>query len=355
MLSRISRYWWCQICGWGGLSVMNIFFEYSYGDGVSGKFFGRLVIVLTLGIPITHIFRNIIVNRNWLNLPFEKMILRLTVMLVAGSFIYSFLSLRLFEWLHLSEIATTRKKPFFDRVIFKFFDSFVVLMVWVLIYYIYHYFQKNKKQEVDTFRLQSLVKELELKTIKSHINPHFIFNSLNSIRALVDENPERARRAITELSNILRSSMQTEKMETVPLEQELSIVKDYLALEQMRFEERLKVNFNIDEDTLDQPIPPMMLQTLAENAIKHGISKQVDGGTVTIISDFVDNHHEIVIRNSGILNGNSGYKGFGLQSTQDRLSLLFGDKASFSIKDVPGNMVEAKVIMPVYKYNSVAR
>jgi two-component system, LytTR family, sensor kinase len=347
MLSKISRYWWYQICGWGGFTLINIFLEYTYRDGISGKFFGRLFIVLALGIPVTHIFRNIIVNRNWLNLPFDKMIFRLIAMLVVGSFVYSFMALTLFELCNLSEISASLKTQFVDRVILRFFDSILVLMVWVLIYYMYHYFQRNKKQEIDTLRLQSLVKELELKTIKSHINPHFIFNSLNSIRALVDENPERARRAITELSNILRSSMQTEKMETVPLEQELNIVKDYLALEQMRFEERLKVNFDVDANTLNQPIPPMMLQTLAENAIKHGISKRVDGGTVTIISDFVDNRHELIIRNSGFLNGSAGHVGFGIQSTQDRLDLLFGTGATFTIRDIPGNMVEAKVIMPV--------
>ena len=115
--------------------------------------------------------------------------------------------------------------------------------------------------------MEALVKSLELNTIKAHINPHFIFNALNSIRALIDENPQRARNAITELSNILRSSMQTEKMETVPFERELNIVKDYLALENMRFEDRLKVEYDIDEDTLNQPVPPMMLQTLVENAI----------------------------------------------------------------------------------------
>ncbi len=347
MLSKISRYWWYQICGWGGFTLINIFLEYTYRDGISWKFFGRLLIVLALGIPVTHIFRNIIVKRNWLTLPFDKMIFRLIAMLAVGSFIYSFITLSLFEVCNLSEISSSLKTQFLDRVILRFFDSVLVLMVWVLIYYMYHYFQRNKKQEIDTLRLQSLVKELELKTIKSHINPHFIFNSLNSIRALVDENPERARRAITELSNILRSSMQTEKLETVPLEQELNIVRDYLALEQMRFEERLKVNFTIDEDTLNQPIPPMMLQTLAENAIKHGISKRMDGGTVSIISDFVDNHHEVIIRNSGFLNGNAGHIGFGIQSTQDRLDLLFGTKATFTIRDIPGNMVEAKVIMPV--------
>jgi LytS/YehU family sensor histidine kinase len=131
-----------------------------------------------------------------------------------------------------------------------------------------------------------MVKELELQTIKAHINPHFIFNSLNSIRALVDENPERARKAVTELSNILRSSLQSDKMETVSLQKELSIVKDYLALEYMRFEDRLKIVYDIDEDTLDRPVPPMMLQTLVENAIKHGISKQMDLKVVTRALDY---------------------------------------------------------------------
>lgn len=300
-----------------------------------------------MGIPITHLLRHIIIVRNWLVLPIEKIVPRLFVCLVIASFIYSLSLLSLFELFNLSETDPSKQVAFINKLILRTFDSSLILMVWVLIYYVYHFFQKNKKQEVDTFRLQSLVKELELKTIKSHINPHFIFNSLNSIRALVDENPQRARQAITELSNILRSSMQTEKLETVPLEQELNIVKDYLALEQMRFEERLKVQFNINEETLYQPIPPMMLQTLTENAIKHGISRQIRGGIVSISSDFAGDQHEIIIRNSGQLNGSLAHTGFGLQSTQDRLSLLFGTKATFEIKDIPGDMVEAKLTMPV--------
>jgi two-component system LytT family sensor kinase len=164
---------------------------------------------------------------------------------------------------------------------------------------------------------------------------------------LVDENPQRARKAITELSNILRSSMQVEKMETVPLHKELDIVKDYLALEQMRFEERLKVELKIDKDTLDRPVPPMMLQTLVENAIKHGISKSINGGFVKICSDFTNNNHELVVQNSGQLNGHVNDDGFGIKSTQDRLRFLYHGKARFEIKNVNGNMVESKIIMPV--------
>ena len=197
-----------------------------------------------------------------------------------------------------------------------------------LIYYFYHYIVKSRKQQLDTLKLEALVKELELKTIKSHINPHFIFNALNSIRALIDENPNRARNAITELSNILRSSMQAEKLETVPFEKELNIVKDYLALEHIRFEDRLKIEYQIDEETLDQPVPPMMLQTLVENAIKHGIGKQINGGVVKVISDFKNDYHRT--DRSEYRSPEWSYKwqmDLDYPAPHNRLHLLFGEKA----------------------------
>ena len=222
-------------------------------------------------------------------------------------------------------------------------ENALYIIPWTLIYYFFHYIEKSRKQQLDTLKLEALVKELELKTIKSHINPHFIFNALNSIRALIDENPFRARTAITELSNILRSSMQTEKQETVFFEKELNIVKDYLALEHIRFEDRLNVQYEIAENTLTQQIPPMMLQTLVENAIKHGISKQVNGGTVTIVSNLKERYHQLVIRNTGRLNKTGNEDGFGLMSTRNRLHLLFGEDADFNIREINGNMVEAEL------------
>src|SRR6185503_9700409 len=226
--------------------------------------------------------------------------------------------------------------------------TFILIALWLLLYMVWHYLERNRKDEVDKLSLEKTVKELELSTIKSHINPHFIFNSLNSIRALVDENPQRARSAITELSNILRSSMQVEKMETVPLRKELDIVKDYLALEHMRFEERLKIELDIDEDTLDQPVPPMMLQTLVENAIKHGISKKIKGGKIKVVSQFTDNNFELIVQNTGTLDGESAPEGFGLKSTRDRLKFLFQGKADFNIIRMNEDEVEAKIRMPVF-------
>jgi LytS/YehU family sensor histidine kinase len=141
------------------------------------------------------------------------------------------------------------------------------------------------------------------------------------------------------------------------LEKELYIVKDYLALENMRFEDRLKIEYQVDEDTLDQPVPPMMLQTLVENAIKHGISKQINGGVVRVISAFRDQYHELSVQNTGRLNGeinneahagpNGTFElGFGLSSTNDRLGLLYGNKAKFEIRQATPTLVEAKVSIP---------
>ena len=249
------------------------------------------------------------------------------------------------EWLHLYDPKIKATIP--ERFFLNIANDSPIILVWLSIYYLWHYFENTRNTKIDSVKMESLVKELQLKTIKSHINPHFIFNALNSIRALVDENPGRARTAITELSNILRSSMQAEKTETTRLEKELSIVKDYLELEQIRFEDRLKVEYNIDEDTLDQQVPPMMLQTLVENAIKHGINKQVSGGIIRIHSVFTDDHLELIVENTGFLNENNNPDGFGITSTTSRLKLLYGSDASFQIKNVNGNIVQAKVILPV--------
>jgi LytS/YehU family sensor histidine kinase len=281
---------------------------------------------------------------NWLLQPIEKVLPKLLLAVIIASLTCSLLVVEISEQFNLSDAPS--KLKFSSRLLATTMDIGLFIVPWVLIYYFYHYITKGRKQQLDTLKLEALVKELELKTIKSHINPHFIFNALNSIRALIDENPSRARNAITELSNILRSSMQTEKSETVPFEKELGIVKDYLALEHIRFEDRLRIEYQIDEETLDQPVPPMMLQTLVENAIKHGIGKQEKGGMVKVISDFKGNFHELIVQNSGLLNGHNDGDGFGLSSTKNRLHLLFGEKANFEITQYNG-LVEAKVLIPI--------
>ena len=354
MLRKISRYWICQIAGWGANFAIFTFFYITLAVRHVDNFFLIISINVLLGILFTHLMRMVIKEYQLLQAtPIQKQIVFFILLTLIFSIAYACTDVALEKVLGFED-KQAPKLRLLNEIARTSISNFFFLFIWNLIYYIYHYVERNRTQELQTLKLQSLVKELELKTIKSHINPHFIFNALNSIRALVDENPSRARTAITELSNILRSSMQAEKLETVMLERELNIVKDYLALEKMRFEERLIIEMDIDEDTLNQPVPPMMLQTLVENAIKHGISKKINGGTIKVISDFVDNHHEIVVLNTGQLNGYNNEdarlpneQGFGIRSTQDRLNMLYQGKASFAIRNYDTEMVESKITMPL--------
>jgi two-component system LytT family sensor kinase len=346
MPKNITKYyWWCQFGGWGFLALFWILFSLTFDQKVNLVVLERLVLMILSGVFVTHLFRLVIRRYNWLLLSVEKVLPKLILGIIIVCVLNGLLRIGAVNLLNLS---TNRSKlDFLTRLLAYTLENCLSIIPWTLIYYFYHYIEKSRKQQFDTLRLEALVKELELKTIKAHINPHFIFNALNSIRALIDENPTRARTAITELSNILRSSMQAEKLETVTFEKELNIVKDYLALEHIRFEDRLTIEYDIDEDTLNQPIPPMMLQTLVENAIKHGISKQMQGGIVKISSDFKNAFHKLVIENTGRLNGELNGDGFGIASTRNRLQLLFGEKANFDIKEINGNTVEAIVLIPI--------
>jgi len=341
-----SRYWWCQFAGWGAFILIYTFFYFSLQIKDQPNFFYQLLLEAGQGLVITHIMRLVIQKTVLLERGINQQIISLVLLTLIFSILFASFNIISEGFLGI-ESPRMREYSFGNKVIRTTFGCFLYLTIWNLLYFTYHYVNRSRREQVDKIRLQALVKELELKTIKAHINPHFIFNALNSIRALVDENPVRARTAITELSNILRSSMSSDKVETVPLEKELNIVKDYLALEQIRFEERLQVQMSIDDDTLDQPIPPMMLQTLVENAIKHGIGKTVAGGHINIISDFKDGTFELIIRNTGQLNALAGEEGFGIGSTRSRLNLLYGNNATFKIKDLSDNEVEARVTMPI--------
>ncbi|HVE62012.1 MAG TPA: histidine kinase [Chitinophagaceae bacterium] len=358
---KLSRYWLFQLSGWGSFAFINSFFAYSFdklNDAYDVQiFFGRLGIFVVLGILATHLMRFVIIRLNILQKSFDNQILQFLIVTFSFSFLVSFFYMQLlskFGWLNKNEQEYLGKNVFL-LILSGAFSFFLLLFIWNLIYFMYHYVTKSRKQQLDTLQLEALVKELELKTIKAHINPHFIFNALNSIRALIDENPDRARTAITELSNILRSSLKIEKGETISFNDELKIVKDYLALENMRFEDRLQVEYQVDDDTLDQQVPTMMLQTLVENAIKHGISKQIKGGVIKVISDIQENYHMLVVENTGRLTqsvsdelspDNLMERGFGLSSTQDRLQLLYGDKARFEIRQLEDTIVQAKVLIP---------
>ncbi len=344
MKKHASIYWICQIAGWLSYGLTIIFFSKMLEKQLSSIFYPRLVVTILLGVLTTHLVRKSIKRFSLMPpMPLNHWWRFFLIILIAAN-CYSFLTSYIIEFFKLYDPG--RKFPVEKRFLVSLVIDTPIILVWISIYILWHYIEFTNSEAINKVKLETLIKELELATIKSQINPHFIFNALNSIRALVDEDPQRARQAITELSNILRSSIQVDKVEVTSLSKELDIVKDYLALEYIRFADRLVVEYDIEEQSLDNQIPPMMLQTLVENAIKHGLGKQPGDCLIKITSKFENEKQILTVQNTGVLEKKEK-DGFGLKSTRERLNILYRGEALFEIYQCQPNLVTAKLAIPI--------
>ena len=342
-MSRTKIYWILQIFGWSAwLTNETLIYTNSYGWSLDWFVAADLNIIIV--IALTHNFRKIIKKYGWVEIGIDKVIPRILLAVGFMSILMALVNIPLDSYL-LREHEEANLWSFF--YILQFIFSWAKpLMIWTLFYYASHYFERKSEVEVDKIRLESSVKETESKVLRAQMNPHFMFNALNSIRALILEDPDKAQKAVTQLSNILRSSLLADRRKTVSLSEEMRTVDDYLALEKIRYEERLQIRKNIYPETMTVQVPPMLLQTLVENAIKHGVSKPVKGGFVSIEAKVVGTNLIIIISNTGILESTES-EGFGLQNTAHRLELLFGIESKFKIYQSSKDVVAAEIVIPI--------
>jgi len=345
--SEKKRYWISQIAGWLVFTIINLVIVAAFGRYKWQSLVVYLIIFLS-GLSLTHQFRNFIKKNNWINLPIKKSLPRvLASCLIIGIVIYilAFVSDYALGQFKSDEFKTA--SPLAGII-----NLSGVIAIWSLIYFSFHYFQNYKRAEIEAYIWEAAVKDFELKTLKSQLNPHFMFNALNSIRALIDEDPKIAQTAVTKLSNILRYSLDIERNETVPLDEEMQTVADYLALEAIRLEERIKYKIIVDPKSAKIEIPPMMIQTLVENGIKHGIAKRTNGGEIFVATKLENSNLYINIKNSGQIEEDllKQSNGFGISNTKQRLNLIYGEDAKFEIKNNSDDSVSAEITIPTGGY-----
>jgi sensor histidine kinase YesM len=346
IMSRKQLYWICQIAGWATYSLSELLL-YSFRFGYSDSLIINALVTLVLGIVVTHCYRLIIKNLSWLDLPLAKLVPRIISSVLFMGFIMLIFSL-LLDYLtvpNIRESILERGIPLYF-IMGGYLNMCKHALLWSLLYHVFQYFERSKKNEVERLKLEASVKDFEAKMLRAQLNPHFMFNSLNSIRALVIENPEKAQVSVTRLSNLLRNCLVADRQKTVTLGEELKTVQDYLSLEKIRYEDRLDVRTDIKPESLSVQVPPMMVQTLVENAVKHGISKPLKGGFISIESRMENNYLNLAIRNTGVL-GHTDSGGFGLINTSQRLGLIYGPTASFQISQETEDVVCARIILPV--------
>ena len=343
-MTRKKLYWISQVGGWLFFVLINtVFFRLT--NSLDQRQSLNLLILFLLGIGATHIYRGVILRLGWIQISPLALIPRVIVAtLVLATGIY-FTQYFLEAALSITSISLDN----FNLVVAlqSILNNTPVLFFWSLIYFLVHYIENYKRAEIENLKWQASINEIELNKLKSQLNPHFMFNAMNSIRALVEENPERAKESITQLSNILRNTLTMGRNKVISFDDELKIVKDYVSLESTRYEERLRVQFSIDPLSMGFSVPPLMLQTLVENGIKHGISKLPEGGDLIFKTTVEQEMLHVSITNSGQLNGHSNNgTGFGIKNSEQRLSLLYGDKASLKMFNSDATHVHTQLLIP---------
>ena len=216
--------------------------------------------------------------------------------------------------------------------------------MWTAIFVGSHWFTRWRDSEIQRLRLEVLAREAQLDVLTSQLQPHFLFNAMNVLRALIPENPARARELVTELSDLMRYALQAGRRERVTLEEELAAVESYLRVESARFEERLRWHVDAAPEVRDRLLPPMLLQALVENAVKHGIAASLEGGEVRVSAVLQDGQVRLRVTNPGQLGG-AGDTRIGLANAQERLRLLYGDRAALRLAAADG-VVAAEVTLP---------
>ncbi len=344
----------CQTVCWGGFLAMQLVVTTMVASArdhaitLSDNL--NMVLVVLLGWIVSHFTRIYIHRWGLKEMPWIKMLPRGLGLAVLMSVVWSIVG---YGWIYgvLREAWPDSINPFLLLTV-SIINGTIIYAAWLSAYFIYHVYSRYNQSEIERLRLSSVVKEAELRALKSQVNPHFMFNSLNSVRALIDEDPKRAREAVTQLANMLRYSLQAGRKQTVSFEEELLVVNDYLALEQVRHEERLRLRLDIAPETLRSSIPPMLLQTLVENAVKYGISTQPNGGEIAILARQEQHELRIMVRNPGRLESDRAAligrrsTGVGLRNASDRLRLLFGESADLWVEQSSPDEVTATVVVP---------
>lgn len=338
-------YWTCQLAGWLSVAALYLFFTLLADTGLEPW---RTVIAYAGGalvaVACTHAYRSWLRRRNWTALSPGRLLPRA----IAASIL-------------IGVAISVAASPLWIVLVGDRGDSGWIwspyalvgwswaVLIWTSVYVGVHYFERWRDGEVEKLQLAVVAAEARLHGLVSQLNPHFLFNCLNSVRALIVEDPEKAQTAVTALSSLMRYSLHAGRAPTVPLASELEVIATYLELEAIRLDERLRIDVELAPDTRALEVPAMLVQSLVENGVKHGVESVAAGGTIGVRSWLDAGALCIRVTNPGQLDGRKPRRdgaGVGLANARERLRLLYGDAATLTLRDDGAHAVVADVRIP---------
>jgi two-component system, LytTR family, sensor kinase len=338
-------YWLCQLGGWGSLfMVMGIaFLNDPFPPAHAAPIIYQSVFCVC-GLIFTHTFRALYHLRNWKDLrgttfapkvALSCLVFAVLESIVTHATVFTFIG---------APLETNR--PFWGLLIMGSIQNAVTLVAWTALYLGYQYQRELQEERINRILLDAEVKEAQLQRLRSQINPHFLFNSLNTIRAIAGVDAELTREAVTQLAELMRAALESSEEKVVTFDEELRIVQAYLGLEQLRHQDRLRIEASINEELLSAVVPPLICQTLVENALKHGVHSSNQTGTVRYALTGDQKSVRFEVRNPGSLRVTSRNNGTGLVNAQRRLQLIYGRKAALSLRMTQPGEVTALLVLP---------
>lgn len=333
-----NLYWKAQTLGWLGVNLCLVFLLLDPFSTVGIMPYLTVVIINTLvGISLSHLLKLVYTQQ-----ATEIKVVRRNVLALVGVCLLGAALIGLF--MHMTSALLSNNS--LSLYIKPYLIGLVEICIWLGLAVTTESVRSFHRDLQTETAVQNLMRNTELDTLKSQLNPHFLFNSLNSIKALVRIDPPQAQKSIIQLSDILRKSLTISETPMVDLLEELSMMQQYLDLEKIRFDKRLNYHFKIENQSLGYRIPSMSLYLLVENAIKHGISRIVKGGELFIHTRIEEKNLIIIVRNTGTLVVKEHFYGVSLNNLERRLHNIYADRASLHFRE-DNNFVIATLTIPL--------
>jgi signal transduction histidine kinase len=353
-------FWVLHLGGWLAWGLVG---KYGYTvanlDEQAPGYFKYVMLITAIGAVLTLLLRYLY-RYLWSRPPWVQALGFLAGTLAAG---YAWISIRgaiYSEWFAkhkdmeawLKEMGAAAE--LYEKMSFmsSFAVAWIVMLAWSVLYFAIKYYQIFQEVQKSALKSAAMAHEAQLKMLRYQLNPHFLFNTLNAISTLIlERQTEDANRMVTRLSSFLRHSLDNDPMQKVTLEQELTALKLYLDIEKVRFEERLNLELDVDDQAATAQIPSLLLQPLVENAIKYGIARAEDGGRLRIAAKVFAGDLLIELSDDGpgveLVDGRiPNATGVGLRNTQERLVELYGERHSFRLSNTDPHGLTVNIRIP---------
>jgi len=355
------QFWILQLVGWFGFALLSFLSLTLWYNQQEPAYIAHTILQSAMGVLVSWPLRPLF-HYFW----YDKGIFRISAA-IAGvlgcSIVWTILRITTF-------MAMTGETDLWADFGGWLFASILIFLAWVGFYHGIKYYQllqsehetllkvasENKEQQLRRAKAETIAHEAQLKMLRYQLNPHFLFNTLNAISALVKiEEASKANAMVLQLSSFLRYSLDNDAFQSVPLDKEVDALRLYLNIEQTRFGDRLELEFDIDPEARSVLVPSLILQPLAENAIKHAIAQAENGGKISIAANLENEH--LIIRmadtGSGLAStSDSKPSGVGLRNTLDRLDEFYGDTYTFSLENSANGGLQVYMKLPLEKQPS---